>query len=119
MSQVSVSAVLLEKQAQYINEVNPQLEKLAAERELFDQQVPSLIDAMVTQGVLKADSRDAAVRELCEGGLAKAAEVMQYLVSTIQPRRLGDSDPVKRASSAPVRGGERESDRLFAELITR
>jgi hypothetical protein len=124
MPEILVQDTLLTKVVTFVQHAAPELEKTAAEKAAFAQQVPVMIDSMISAGVLESSNRDAAIKNLTEGGLAKCAELVPFLAGRVTSPSMGQASQgsrggqEKRAGYAQPRNAQKESDRIWVEGIT-
>lgn len=77
---------VLLKVAEFINDVTPQVEKVAelealqAQHEKVAEQV---IDRLIDTGIVTRENRDASIREIREGGLDKYASVIDFVINNL------------------------------------
>lgn len=119
MTEITVNVGLLEKVATFTKEATPVLEKTAQEKQAFAEAAPGMVDAMIEAGVLNGKNRDAAIRNLVDGGLSKCAELVPFLSRQIQASPTGkptaDGGVEKKAGYAEKRSSKRQSDDIWEQ----
>ena len=115
--EMTVDSSLLEKTAAYVQQTAPVIEATQAEKAAYAQRAPELADAMIRAGVVKDTQRDQVIADLTSGGLAKAAEVINFLASRVAAPTMGKPTQEKKAGYHEPKNGKRESDAVFEQYV--
>jgi hypothetical protein len=113
MSEVNVPLEFMQKTAQFIKGAGEKLQAVEDAKAKWASEAPGIVDNMISVGSLPASQKEAAVKELVDGGLEKAAQVIGHLTSQLRLPVLGQADQTKQAATAETAS----ADQVFRDTM--